>query len=121
MRENSDRLPAKSQSVRTADSLGRDIRMFRKALDAILDVSECVETGLERAGGNILRYVHRNGVAQAIEIVDELTAGICQKETVGAAILRIMPSLQKAMLDQTIEQAHQRDRLQLKYVGQIDL
>src|ERR1700722_4407417 len=103
MRENSDRLPAKSQSVRTADSLRRDIRMFGKALDAILDVSECVETGSERAVGDVLHYVHRNGVAQAIEIVDELTAGIGQKETVGAAILRIVPPLQKAVLDQTIE------------------
>ena len=32
-----------------------------------------------------------------------------------------MSPLQKAVLDQPIEQAHQRDRLQFKHVGQIDL
>jgi DNA-binding MarR family transcriptional regulator len=32
-----------------------------------------------------------------------------------------VPSLEKTVLDQTIEQAHQRDRLQFKYIGEIDL
>jgi hypothetical protein len=32
-----------------------------------------------------------------------------------------VPSLDKTVLDQTIEQAHQRDRLQFKYLSEIDL
>ena len=32
-----------------------------------------------------------------------------------------MPALEKPVLDQAIEQAHQRDRLQFEHIGQIDL
>ena len=32
-----------------------------------------------------------------------------------------MPALQQAVLDQAIEQPHQRDRLQFKHIRQIDL
>ena len=35
--------------------------------------------------------------------------------------LRIVPPLEQAVLDQAIEQPHQRDRLQFEHVGQIDL
>ena len=32
-----------------------------------------------------------------------------------------MPPLEQAVLDETIEQPHERDRLQLEHVGEIDL
>ena len=44
-----------------------------------------------------------------------------QEQPVGAAIPGIVPALQQTVLDQTVEQPHQRDRLQFEHVGQIDL
>ena len=44
-----------------------------------------------------------------------------EEQPVGAPVLRIVPPLEQAVFDQTIEQPHQRDRLQLEHVGEIDL
>ena len=92
-----------------------------KTLDPLLDVPERLKRGLDCLGRDVLQDVGCDGVAQTIEIVDKLAAGTGQEELVGATILGIVPALQKTVLDQTIEQAHQRDRLQFKHVGQIDL
>jgi len=59
--------------------------------------------------------------SQGIEIVDQLPSARRQEQAIGATVARIWPTLEQAVLDQTIEQAHQRDRLQLELVGQIDL
>ncbi len=63
----------------------------------------------------------RNGGTQAVEIVDKPAAGAGQKQTIGAAVIRILPALQKTLFDQAVEQADQRDRLHLQHFGQIDL
>ena len=60
-------------------------------------------------------------IAQAVEIVDELLALRGQEQAVGATVLRIVPPFEQTMLDQAVEQPHQRDRLQLEHVGEIDL
>ena len=44
-----------------------------------------------------------------------------QEQAVGAAVAGIVPALQKSVLDQAIEQPHQRDRLQFQHFRQIDL
>ena len=102
--------------------LGRDIAArLGKTLDPLLDVAEGLEAGFDRVGRDISQHLGCDVVAQTVEIIDELTAACGEKEPIGASIPRVVPSLEKAVLDQTIEQAHQRDRLQLKHIGQIDL
>ena len=73
------------------------------------------------SSGNVVQHVGCDRIAQAVEIVDKLPAARGQKQPVGAAILRIVPPLEQAMLDQPVEQPHQRDRLQFEHVGEIDL
>src|SRR6202165_2259979 len=101
---------------------GRDIAgSLGKALDPLLDVFERFEAGFNRVGRDILQHIGCNSVAQTVEIIDKLTAALREEQPVGASIPGIVPPLEKTMLDQTIEQAHQRDRLQFKDIGQIDL
>src|SRR5262249_376196 len=52
---------------------------------------------------------------------DELFAAGREKQPIGPTVLRIVPALEQAMLDEPVEQPHQRDRLQLQYVGEVDL
>src|SRR5471030_73682 len=102
--------------------LGRDVaRMLGKPFDAVLDVPQRSETGLDRGRGNLLQHIRRDGVAKTVEIVDKLAAGAREKQAVGPAISGIGPPLQEPMLDQAVEQANQRDRLQLEHVGEVDL
>ena len=68
-----------------------------------------------------MQHIGGDRVAQAVEVVDQLPASGGQEQPVGAAILGIMSPLEQAMLHQSIEQAHQRDRLQFEDLGQIDL
>src|SRR6185437_10690847 len=100
---------------------GRDVARIGKALDAFLDVAERVEAGLDRIRRDALQYVGRNGVAQAIEIVDELAPGFGQEQSVGASIPGIIAALDQPMLNQPVKQPHQRDRLQFKNIGEVDL
>jgi hypothetical protein len=100
---------------------GHAARRLAQPLDSLLDGSKRLQAGFDRNGGRILQHFDGNGIAQGIEIVDQLSAACREKKPVGTPILRVVPPLQKAVLDQTIEQAHQRDRLEFKYVGQIDL
>src|SRR5258708_18881647 len=97
------------------------VARFSEALDALLDVSERLQAGLDCLGRDILQHIGRDRVAQAVEIIDELTAARGEKQPVGAPVLRVVAPLEQTVLDQAIEQAHQRDRLQFKHVGQIDL
>ena len=102
--------------------LGRDVAArLGKALDPLLDVCERCEAGFDRLGRDVLQNVCCNGVAQAVEIIDKLTAARCEKQSVSASIPGVVPSFEKTVLDQTIEQAHKRDRLQFKYIREIDL
>src|ERR1700722_7892312 len=58
-------------------SLGGDIAgMLAKALDAILDADQRLETRLDRIRGNILQDIGRDGITQTVEIVDELAAAL---------------------------------------------
>src|SRR5579859_1839319 len=93
--------------------------LFRR--DAILDRAQRIKAGLHRFPGEILHHVGRDRIAKAVEIVDELLAARGQEQAVGAAVLWIVAPLEQALLDQTIEQPHQRDRLQLEHLGKIDL
>src|SRR5712692_10672622 len=95
------------------DAAGR----FNEAFDSLLDVPERPEAGFDGRRGDILQNIGRDGVAQAVEIIDKLAAARREKQAVGPAISGIGPPLEKTVLDQT----HQRDRLQLKHLGQIDL
>ena len=102
--------------------LRRDVaRVFAEPLDPLLDLFERFETGPDGGIRNFLQHIDRNRVAQAVEIVDQLTAGAGQEQPVGPAVFWVRPSLQEAVLDQAVEQADQRDRLQLKDVRQVDL
>lgn len=108
--------------ARDARSLDRDVAArLGKALDPLLDVAERLEAGFDRVGRDIAQHVGCDGVAQTVEIIDKLTAACGEKESIGASIPRVVPPFEKAVLDQTIEQAHQRDRLQFQHIGQIDL
>src|SRR5262249_57106785 len=60
-------------------------------------------------------------VAQAVESLEEAPAACGEEQAIGASVLQIMPTLKQAMLDQAVEEAHQRDRLQLQHVSEIDL
>src|SRR5689334_7587158 len=90
-------------------------------LDAILDRAQRIERRLQRWGRKITHHVGGDRIAQAVEIVDELPAFRGEKQAVGAAVLRIVTPLEQAMFDEAIEQPHQRDRLQLEHIGEIDL
>jgi len=68
-----------------------------------------------------LPFAVRAANAQAVEIVDQLAPARGEKQPVGAPILGVVPALEKAVFDQSIEQAHQRDRLEFEHFGQIDL
>ena len=92
--------------------LGRDVAGgFGKALDAVLDIPKRLETGLDLFGRQILQHIGRNGVAQTVEVIDQLAASRREKQPVGPSIPGIVPPLEKTVLDQAIEQADQRDRL----------
>src|SRR5882724_11398558 len=111
-----------SSSLLVVRLLGRDVAgRFGKALDAFLDVSKRDERGFNGPGRDILQHIRGNGAAQTVEIINQLTASRREKQPVGTTVLRVIPPFKKAVLDQTIEQAHQRDRLQFQHVGQIDL
>src|SRR5579859_870105 len=97
------------------------IALLGQRLDAILDRAQRIKAGLHRFPGEILHHVGRDRIAKAVEIVDELLAARGQEQAVGAAVLWIVAPLEQALLDQTIEQPHQRDRLQLEHLGKIDL
>src|ERR1700676_481528 len=84
------------------DAAGR----LAKSLDPLLDVSERLEAGFNRLGRDVLQHVGCDGIAQAIEIVDQLSAARGKKQPVGAAVPRIVAALEQTVLDQTIEQAH---------------
>ena len=70
-----------------------------KALDPLLDVSERFEAGFDRASRDILQNIGCNGVAQTVEIIDKLTAGRGEKQSVGASIPGVVPSLEKTVFD----------------------
>ena len=60
--------------------LGRDVAArLGKALDPLLDVSERFEAGFDRVGRDISQHVGCDGVAQTVEIIDELTAACGKK------------------------------------------
>src|SRR6266566_2897294 len=108
--------------ARRVRSLGRDVAArLGKALDPLLDVAERLEAGFDRVGRDISQHVGCDVVTQTVEVIDKLATAFRQKESIGASIPWIVPSLEKAVLDQSIEQAYQRDRLQFKHIGQIDL
>ena len=90
-------------------------------LDPLLDVLQRLEAGLDRRVGNVLQNIRCDGVAQAIEIIDKLASARGEKQPVGAPVPGVVAPFEQAMLDQTVEQPHQRDRLQFEHVGQIDL
>src|SRR5438874_5377659 len=102
--------------------LGRDVAArLGKALDPFLDVAERLEAGFDRVGRDISQDLGCDVVTQTVEVIDKLATAFRQKQSIGASIPWIVPSLEKAVLDQSIEQAYQRDRLQFKHIGQIDL
>src|SRR5207248_6046979 len=90
-------------------------------LDPLLDVLQHLEAGLDRRVGNVLQNIRCDCVAQAIEVVDKLASARGEKQPVGAPVPGVVAPLEQAVLDQTVEQPHQRDRLQFKHVSQIDL
>src|SRR3982074_2204680 len=101
---------------------GRNIAgRFGKALDPFLDVSKRLQAGFNGVGRHVPQHVRCNGVAQTVEIVDKLPAARGKEQPVGASIPGVVPPLEKSVLDQTIEQAYQGDRLQFQHVGQVDL
>src|SRR5581483_8034192 len=89
-------------------------RLFRRdvigwiglRLDALLDLAQRIEAGLNGLIRQVMQDVDRNRIAQAVEIVDELPAALREEQAVGAAVFRIMPALEQSMFDQTIEQPH---------------
>jgi len=89
--------------------------------------TEVVSAYVDRARAAKAAEVHLLGTAAVraaanrVELIDKLTATRREKQSVGASILGVVPSLEKTVLDQSIEQAHQRDRLQFKHIRQIDL
>src|SRR5450432_4186177 len=120
--ENTRGAAASSRNASRRRLLGGDVAgRFGTRLDPLLDVSERLQAGFNGLLGNVLQHIGGDGIAQTIEIVDELTAARGEVQFVGAAILRIVPSLQQTVLDQPIEQPHQRDRLQLQNVSEVDL
>jgi len=80
-------------------------RRLDQAFDSFLDGSERLQAGFDRNGGSILQYLGCNGIAQRIEIVDQLSAARREKQPIGAPILGVVPALEKAVFDQTIKQA----------------
>ena len=96
-------------------------RRLGKTLDPLLDVSERCKTGFDRGGRDVLQHVGCNGIAQTVEIVDQLAAARREEQPVGAAVLGIVPALKQTVLDQTVKKTDQRDRLQFENVGEIDL
>src|SRR6267143_5086138 len=116
------RLLARLLAGLLARLLGRDAAgRFGKSLDALLDVLERFQAGFDGRRGDILQNLGCDRIAQTVEIIDKLAAARREKQAVGTAIPEIGSAFQQAVLDQTVEQTHQRDRLQFKHVGQIDL
>ena len=65
---------------RVAGLLGRDIATrLGEALDPLLDVAERLEAGFDRVDRDISQHVGCDGVAQTVEIIDELTAACGEK------------------------------------------
>src|SRR6476646_9758208 len=62
-----------------------------EALDPLLDVAERLERGLDRCRGNVLQYLFGDGIAQAVEVVDELAAGGGRGDRAGAPEVRARP------------------------------
>ena len=103
-------------------SLDRGVaRALGETLDAILDVPERLKAGLDFGCRNPLQDIGGDGVSQAVQIIDELTARLGQKQAVGPAVARIGPALQKSVIDQPIQQPDQRNWLQFKDFREIDL
>src|SRR5246127_4236727 len=84
---------------------------IRQCLDPLLDVAQRSQTDLDRFVGNIRQHIGSDGIAQAVETVDELSAARGQKQPVGAAVLGIVAPLEQPMLDEPVQEPHQRDRL----------
>src|SRR6185312_16661943 len=85
--------------------LGGDAARLGKALDPVLDVAQRFKGGRDRGRWNIPQHIVCDGVAQAVEIVDELATARGEEQPVGATIARIMPPFEQPVLDQTIEQS----------------
>src|SRR5262245_51075279 len=108
--------------LRRVLSLRRDMPgRLGQFLDPLLDVAQRAETGLKRIRPHVLQDIGRNRISQAVEIIDELPAARRQEQAIGTPVLRIVPPFQQTVLDEAIEQPHQRDRLQFENVGEIDL
>ena len=121
-------VPAAAASSRAVDPVdaGRSYLiaisgLSPKPLMRSLMSTSVFKTGPDRRVRNLLQHIDRNRVAQTVEIVDQLTAGAGQEQPVGPAVFWIRAPLQQPVLDQAVEQADQRDRLQFQHVGQIDL
>ena len=72
--------PERAHALRPIRLLDRDIgRGLASTLDVLLDVHQRLETGLDRIGGNVAQNIGCDGIAQAVEIVDQLAAARCQK------------------------------------------
>src|SRR6266478_3924925 len=82
-------------SARSARLFGRDVAArLGKALDPLLDVAERLEAGFDRVDRDISQHVGCDVVAQTVEVIDELTAACGEKESIGASIPRVVPSLE---------------------------
>src|SRR6516165_11511270 len=108
--------------MRPTISFGRNVvRRRRRRLDALFDLAQRGKGGLDRIVRHVTQNIDCNCVGEPVEIIHEPTALSGQEQPVGAPVLGIVPTLQQTVLNQTVEQPYQRDRLQLEHVCEIDL
>src|ERR1700730_19464488 len=80
--------------------LRRDVAgRIGQSLDPLLDVLQRLEAGFDRGVGKVAQNIRCNGVAQAVEVIDQLTSACGEKQPVGAAVLGVVAPLKQAVLD----------------------
>ncbi|CCE06680.1 hypothetical protein BRAS3843_1780051 [Bradyrhizobium sp. STM 3843] len=97
------------------------IRRIGQRLDALLELAQRGQAGRDRLIGNPIQHVGSDRVPEIVEIIDEPASRVRQVQPVGAAVLGIVPALEQALLNQPVQQPHQRDRLQFQHFREIDL
>ncbi len=109
-------------TVFVAPLFGGDVtRRLGQGFDTLLDVSQRLEAGFDGGSRNVLQHVNRNGVAQTIKIIGQLSPICGEKQAVSPPIPGVAAALNKTVLDQPVKQTNQRDRLQLEHIGQVHL
>lgn len=75
--------------------LSRNIRRpVIAVLNMILDILEDVQAGFDRADRSVFEDIHRDGIPQAVEIIDQFAPRSGEIELISAPILRMWLPLQ---------------------------